>query len=174
MKIGKSLLALSFASTISFAACGGGAENMEEGMDAPDFTLEDHNGTAYTLSDYEDKSPVVLYFYPKANTPGCTTQACGIRDKREEYEQSGVAVFGVSVDDKEAIAEFVKEHNLNFPLLSDADKKVSEKYDVLNSVGMSSRVTFVIDKDGKIHKIIRDVNVGTHADDALEIAKGLV
>jgi peroxiredoxin Q/BCP len=174
MQFGKSILALTFAATTTFAACGGGAENMEEGMDAPDFTLEDHQGNSYTLSDYEGKAPVVLYFYPKANTPGCTTQACGIRDKRDEYEKSGVKVFGVSVDDKEAIAEFVKDHNLNFPLLSDADKTVSEKYDVLNSMGMSSRVTFVIDKDGKIHKIIRDVDVDKHADDALEIAKGLV
>jgi len=155
------------------AACGGNAENITIDQPAPDFTLQDASGNSYTLSGYAGENVVVLYFYPKAGTPGCTTQACGIRDDYSKFEENGIKVFGISVDDKESIEDFITDYNLNFPLLSDSDKKVAEAYGVLNNIGLASRITFIIDKSGKIAKIIRDVDVDTHADDVLQFAVNL-
>ncbi|MCF8304834.1 MAG: peroxiredoxin [Ignavibacteriales bacterium] len=154
-------------------ACGGSAENIKSGDLAPGFSLKDDKGITYNLSDYTGKSPVVLYFYPKAGTPGCTKQACGIRDIYQEFNENNISVFGISVDSENSLKEFRKEENLNFPLLSDNDKKVSESYGVLNNLGFSSRITFIIDKSGRIANIIRDVDVSTHAADVLELAKKL-
>ncbi len=140
-------------------ACGGNAENLKQGDTAPDFTLQNVDGKEFTLSDYREKSPVVIYFYPKASTPGCTKQACGIRDDLSRFRENGIEVFGISVDGKEALKEFIAEYNLNFTLLSDESKEVSEKYGVLNKLGFSSRITFIIDKEGKINTIMRDVDV---------------
>lgn len=155
-------------------SCGGSAENIKIGDSAPDFSLQDHNGKTYQLSSYKGKSPVILYFYPKANTPGCTTQACGIRDEFSQFTENNIAVLGVSVDSKDALKEFIDEHSLNFPLLSDENKSVSEIYGVLNNIGFSNRITFIIDKEGKISEIIRDVDVKTHANEVLEKAKKLI
>jgi len=153
--------------------CGGTADNLSETHLAPDFSLQDRNGNTFTLSEYRDVSPVVIYFYPKAGTPGCTKQACGIRDDYSKYKESNVTVIGISVDSKSAIQEFIKQNNLNFPLLSDENKKVSELFGVLNNLNLSSRITFIIDKKGIIAKIIRDVDVETHSSDVLEFAKRL-
>lgn len=171
MKI-KSLM--TFFSSILIFSCGGSAENLKEGMTAPDFTLQDSNGDSYTLSSFRGKSPVVIYFYPKANTSGCTKQACGIRDNWSKFREKNIQVFGISVDDKEDISKFIENYNLNFPLLSDKDKSVSKSYGVLNKLGVSSRVTFIIDKNGAIASIIRDVDVSTHADDVFKIAEKLI
>ncbi len=157
-----------------FVSCGGTAENLSVGDKAPDFTLQDSNGNSYTLSDFKGKSPVIVYFYPKANTPGCTTEACGIRDDYSQFIQNGIKIFGISVDSKEAIQEFIKDHNLNFPLLSDANKVVAKKYGVLNNFGVANRITFIVDKDGKLANIIRDVDVNTHAEKVLDLAKQLL
>ncbi|OIO21557.1 MAG: hypothetical protein AUJ54_04520 [Ignavibacteria bacterium CG1_02_37_35] len=139
-------------------------------MSAPNFNLSDAYGTFFSLTSYRDKSPVVLYFYPKAATPGCTKQACGIRDNISKFKISGIAILGISVDSKEKIKDFIESYNLNFPLLSDQTKEVSKSYGVLNSLGFDSRVTFIIDKNGNIAKIIRDVNVDTHAELVYEFA----
>lgn len=155
-------------------SCGGTADNLSVGNLAPDFTLEDSDNNSYTLSDYRGKSPVVVYFYPKANTPGCTTQACGVRDDYSKFEENGIVIFGISVDSKEDIKEFIDDHNLNFPLLSDEDKKVAQKYGVLNNIGISSRLTFIVDKNGKLSEIIRDVDVDSHANKVFEISKKLI
>lgn len=160
--------------SVLLVACGGNAENITVNQDAPDFTLQDIGGNTYHLSDYKGKNPVVIYFYPKASTPGCTKQACGIRDDYAKFEEAGIKVFGISVDDKEALQDFSDEYTLNFPLLSDADKKVAEEYGVLNNIGLASRITFIIDKSGKISQIIRDVDVDTHAEDVYEIASKLI
>lgn len=156
--------------TFRFFGCGGNAQSLVEGQLAPDFTLEDENSKSYTLSDFRDKSPVVIFFYPKAGTPGCTKQACGIRDNISKFEDNGIAIFGISTDSKEAQKKFKEENNLNFPLLSDLDKKVSKAYDVLNNFGMSSRVTFIIDKKGKIAHILRDINISEHANQVFELS----
>lgn len=151
-------------------SCGGNAENLKVGNPAPDFTLQDSDGNNYTLSDYRGKSPVVVYFYPKANSPGCTTEACGIRDSFAKFKENNIIIFGVSVDSKKAIKDFINDHNLNFPLLSDENKEVSKAYGVLNNLGVDSRITFIIDKQGNIADIIRDVDVETHADDVFNLA----
>lgn len=156
--------------TFGFFGCGGNAQSLKEGQLAPDFTLEDENSNSYTLSDFRDKSPVVIFFYPKAGTPGCTKQACGIRDNISNFEENDIAIFGISVDSKEAQKKFKEENNLNFPLLSDEDKSVSKAYDVLNNFGVSSRVTFIIDKEGKIAHILRDINISEHAKQVFELA----
>ncbi len=150
--------------------CGGNADNLNINDKAPDFTLSDADGNVYTLSSFKGRSPVVIYFYPKAGTPGCTDQACGIRDEYQKFEDNNIAVLGISVDSPGAIKEFENKYGLNFPLLSDEDKEVSKKYDVLNDLGFANRITFIIDKDGKIADIMRDVNVETHADDVFAIA----
>lgn len=154
------------------SSCGGNAQNLKENDPAPDFTLSDADGNSYTLSKMKG-NPVVLYFYPKASTPGCTKQACGIRDTWSKFEENGIKVFGISVDSKESITEFIKENNLNFPLLSDQNKQVSSAYGVLNNLGLASRITFIIDKDGLISKIIRDVDIDNHADEVFNFALNL-
>lgn len=155
----------------AFISCGGTADHLEEGSPAPLFTLKDHKGNTFSLSDYHGKNVVVLFFYPKASTPGCTKQACGIRDASSEFEKNNVVVFGISVDSPEAIAEFAKDNNLEFPLLSDEDKAVSQLYGVLNDIGFSNRISFVIDKNSDIVHIMRDVQVSFHAEEILDIAK---
>lgn len=154
-------------------ACGGNAENLKVGDPAPNFTLEDAFNNKYTLSDYKGKNPVVVYFYPKAGTAGCTTEACGIRDEWSKFKKDGIVVLGISVDSKESIKKFIDENDLNFPLLSDESKNVCRTYGVLNNLGVASRISFVIDKNGNIADIIRDVNVSTHADDVYKLAEKL-
>ncbi len=157
-------------SLIGLQSCGGNAENLNVGNPAPDFTLQDSNNNSFTLSDYKEKNPVIIYFYPKASTPGCTKQACGIRDSFTKFEENGIIIFGISVDSKESITEFIKDHNLNFPLLSDESKEVSKSYGVLNAIGIDSRITFIVDKQGNIANIIRDVDVETHANNVYDLA----
>jgi thioredoxin-dependent peroxiredoxin len=151
-------------------SCGGNADNLSIGNSAPDITLQDSDGNNYSLSDYKGKNPVVIYFYPKAATPGCTKQACGIRDSFSKFKENDIIILGISVDSKESIKEFINDHNLNFPLLSDEKKEVSKAYGVLNTIGLDSRITFVINKEGNITDILKDVDVDTHATDVFNIA----
>ena len=151
-------------------SCGGNAENLSVGNPAPDFTLQDSDGNSYSLSSYKEKNPVIIYFYPKAGTPGCTKQACGIRDSFSKFKENDIVVLGISVDSKESIKEFIKDNNLNFPLLSDENKEVSKAYGVLNNIGVDSRITFIVDKQGNIANILRDVDVETHANDVFDLA----
>lgn len=145
-------------------------DNLKVGDKAPDFKLQDSNGKIYSLSAYKGKNPVVIYFYPKADTPGCTKQACGIRDEWSKFEKNGIQVLGISVDSKDALKKFEQKYNLNFPLLSDESKEVCKAYGVLNMLGFANRTTFIIDKEGKIAHIIEKVNVETHANEVLELA----
>ncbi len=154
-------------------SCGGNADIVKVGDSAPNFSLQDANGKTFTLADYKDKSPLVIYFYPKANTPGCTKEACGIRDDFSEFKKNNIAIFGISVDSKEDIKEFVNDYNLNFPLLSDIEKTTSKKYGVLNNLGFANRITFVIDKKGKIAKILKNFDIEKHSGLVLDIAKEL-
>lgn len=161
------ILLISF---LIFQSCGGNADNLSIGNAAPNFTLQDSEGNDFSLANYKWKNPVIIYFYPKAGTPGCTKQACGIRDSFTKFEENDIKVLGISVDSKESIKDFISENNLNFPLLSDESKEVSKAYGVLNNIGLDSRITFIIDKQGNIADIIRDVDVETHADDVFDIA----
>jgi len=152
-----------------------GGKLVDIGSKAPDFTLTDFEGKKHKLSDYRGK-PVVLYFYPKDDTPGCTKEACSFRDSFKEYRKAGIVVLGISVDDEKSHEKFISKYKLPFTLLSDKDKKVVEKYGVWvekNMYGKKSwgtaRKTFLIDEDGKIVHIFNKVNTDTHAEDVLEI-----
>ncbi|MBM4176397.1 MAG: peroxiredoxin [Ignavibacteria bacterium] len=169
MKIIFSIIILGFFSNI-LNAFSLGSDSLKANQEAPDFTLEDAFGNKYQLSSYRDKTPVVVYFYPKASTPGCTKQACSIRDEWSKFEENNIQVLGISVDSKEEIGKFIELYSLNFPLLSDSDKSVSKAYGVLNKFGVSSRVTFIINKNGVIAEVIDKVNVTTHASDVFDIA----
>ena len=164
------LIALFIASFTVLQSCGGNAENLSVGNLAPDFTLQDSDGNSSSISSYKEKNPVIIYFYPKAGTPGCTKQACGIRDSFSKFKENDIVVLGISVDSKESIKEFIKDNNLNFPLLSDENKEVSKAYGVLNNIGVDSRITFIVNKQGNIANILRDVDVDTHADDVFNLA----
>ena len=139
-----------------------------EGEEAPDFRLPDQDGNDVGLSDLRGH-PVVLYFYPKADTPGCTTQACGIRDHRADYERSGARVIGVSPDTITAQRKFADKYGLDFTLLADENHEVAELYGVWGEKKMYgktymgvTRSTFVIDPDGKIANVFPKVSPKTH------------
>ena len=144
-----------------------------EGERAPDFSLVSDTGEAVTLSSFRGR-PVVLYFYPKDDTPGCTTQACGIRDVYSDFHDRGAVVLGVSPDDEASHVRFKEKYSLPFTLLADPGHEVAEKYGVWkerNLYGKKSmgieRSTFVIDADGNVSKIMRRVKPNTHASDVL-------
>jgi peroxiredoxin Q/BCP len=141
---------------------------IEIGDTAPDFTIPDQDGNEVSLSGLRGKN-VVLYFYPKADTPGCTTQACGVRDHRADYEGANAVVLGVSPDPVKKIAKFVDKFGLGFPLLSDGDHAVAEAYNVWVEKSMygrqymgMERSTFVIDPEGKISHVFRKVKPAEH------------
>ncbi|WP_392533353.1 peroxiredoxin [Nostoc sp. C117] len=135
------------------------------GTDAPAFTAKDTNGNTVSLSDFAGKT-VVLYFYPKDDTPGCTKQACSFRDAQSKYQGKDVVVLGVSADDEVSHQAFTQKYNLNFPLLADSDKSLITAFDV-DGGGYAKRVTYVIDPQGKIVHVDASVNTTTHAEDIL-------
>lgn len=135
------------------------------GTDAPAFTVKDTNGNTVSLSDFAGKT-VVLYFYPKDDTPGCTKQACSFRDAQVDYQGKDIVVLGVSVDDESSHQQFTEKYGLNFPLLADTEKTMIKAYDV-DGGGKAQRVTYVIDSSGKITHVDASVNTGTHASDVL-------
>jgi thioredoxin-dependent peroxiredoxin len=141
---------------------------IEPGDQAPDFTLPDQDGNAVALSQLRGRT-VVLYFYPKADTPGCTTQACGVRDHAADYDAAGAVVLGVSRDSVPRLRAFADKHGLEFPLLSDEDHAVAEAYGVWVEKSMygrrffgNERTTFVIDGDGVVRDVLRKVKPAAH------------
>jgi len=147
---------------------------VEEGQEAPDFTLQDQDGNQVKLSELRGQ-PVVLYFYPKSDTPGCTTQACGIRDHRADYERSGARVLGVSPDTVAAQRKFADKHGLEFTLLADENHEVADLYGVWGEKKMYGktymgvqRSTFVIDPEGRVAKVFPNVSPKTHDELVLE------
>jgi thioredoxin-dependent peroxiredoxin len=146
---------------------------VEEGKPAPDFELLSDSGETVKLSDLRGKQ-VVLYFYPKDDTPGCTTQACGIRDAYGEFEDAGAIVLGVSPDDERSHVRFKQKYELPFTLLADPDHTVSEEYGVWGEKSFAgkkykgiTRSTFVIAEDGTVKRVMRKVQPAGHADDVL-------
>jgi peroxiredoxin Q/BCP len=135
------------------------------GTDAPVFTVKDTNGNTVSLSDFTGKT-VVLYFYPKDDTPGCTKQACSFRDAKEQYTSKDIVVLGVSADDEASHQAFTQKYNLNFPLLADTKGELIKAYDV-DGGGYAKRVSYVIDGNGKIVHVDSSVNTSTHASDIL-------
>jgi thioredoxin-dependent peroxiredoxin len=147
---------------------------LETGTKAPDFTLYDEDDEPVTLSDLRG-DPVVLYFYPKADTPGCTTQACGIRDHTADYERASARVLGVSPDPPKKLKKFADKHGLDFTLLADEDHTVAEAYGVWAEKSMygrtywgNLRATFIIDADGTIAHVIPKASPKTHDDVVLK------
>ena len=143
---------------------------IEAGHPAPDFTIPDQDGEPFTLSSLRG-GPVVLYFYPKADTPGCTTQACGVRDHVEEYDARGATVLGVSPDSVAKVKKFHDKFDLNFRLLADSDHAVAEAFGVWVEKSMygntymgNERTTFVIDADGVVTDVLRKVKPAQHDD----------
>lgn len=142
------------------------------GDEAPDFTAESTQGEI-SLKNYRGKN-VVLYFYVKDQTPGCTMQSCSLRDGIDELKAHNAEVLGVSVDALDSHYEFMSKYNLNFPLVADPDFKISKAYDVFNEERqMSRRVTFLIDKNGVIKYIFPKVNVQAHAEEVVEVLKSM-
>jgi len=146
---------------------------------APDFTLPDQNGDPTSLSDLRGRS-VVLYFYPKASTPGCTTQACGVRDHLPAYEKADAVVIGVSPDPVKKVKKFHDDQGLNFTLLADEDHAVSEAYGVWAEKSMYGRTywgvvrsTFIIDGDGVVRHVIPKVTPKTHDEQVLAALEDL-
>ncbi len=145
-----------------------------EGKPAPDFTLTNESGEPVGLSSFRGK-PVVLYFYPKDDTPGCTAQACGIRDDYSRFEDAGAVVLGVSPDTVKSHVKFKEKYGLPFTLLADPEHEVAEQYGVWAEKKYMGRTymgiersTFIIDRDGNVAKVMRKVKPDTHADLVLE------
>jgi peroxiredoxin Q/BCP len=138
------------------------------GTPAPAFTVKDTHGNTVKLADYANKQ-VVLYFYPKDDTPGCTKEACGFRDNYEQYLSKGITVFGVSMDNEASHQAFTDKFSLPFPLLADTDGAITTAYDVageMNGMRYSKRVTYVI-TNGTISQVYETINTETHATDIL-------
>lgn len=141
---------------------------LQAGDIAPDFTSTDQNGNPIKLSDFKGKK-VVLYFYPKDNTPGCTAQSCNLRDNYENLQKQGYVVLGVSTDSEKSHQKFIEKHELPFPLIADTDKSVHEAYGTWGEKSMygrkymgTFRTTFVIDEEGKITEVIEKVKTKDH------------
>ena len=135
------------------------------GTSAPAFSVKDTNGNTVSLSNFSGKT-VVLYFYPKDDTPGCTKEACSFRDNYSTYQGKDVVVLGVSLDDSASHQAFTDKYNLPFPLLADTEGALTQAYDV-DGGGYAKRVTYVIDGDGQIIKVYDSVKTDTHAEDIL-------
>jgi peroxiredoxin Q/BCP len=149
------------------------ADWVEEGARAPDFSLASDAGKTVKLSDLRGK-PVVVYFYPRDDTPGCTREACAFRDRQDAIARTGAVVLGISPDSAESHRKFHDKFNLNFPLLADTDHRVAEQYGAWrekNSYGKKSmgiqRSTFVIDAEGRVAKVWRSVKVDGHDEQVL-------
>jgi thioredoxin-dependent peroxiredoxin len=147
---------------------------LAEGDKAPDFNAKDQDGNDIKLADFQGKK-VVLYFYPKDDTPGCTKEACSFRDANDVYAEKEIKVLGVSTDDEASHRKFISKFNLPFTLLADTDKKIVNDYGVYGEKNMYgrkymgvNRKTFLIDEQGTIKKIFNKINVSEHADEVLK------
>ena len=152
---------------------------IEEGRKAPPFALQDQDGTTHRLKDYAGRA-VILYFYPKDDTPGCTVEACAFRDAEPDFSTAKAVVLGVSVLDTKSKAKFAKKHGLNFPLLADPDHTAAEAYGAWQEKSMYgrkymgvARMTYLIGADGKVAKRWDKVSPASHANEVLEAAKRL-
>ena len=154
------------------------ATSLKPGDSAPDFTAKTTDGKTVSLKDYRGKK-LILYFYPMDDTPGCTKQACSLRDANKEIAAKGAAVLGVSTQDEASHQKFTSKYKLNFPLLSDTDGAVGKAYGTIGGggllsklksvAGMADRVTFVIDEKGKIAHVIDRPDVANHAEEVLAL-----
>lgn len=174
-------LSLAVGCLLAFPGCGGADEgtasepapsSAEVGARAPDFSAPDQSGQPVSLASLRG-SPVVLYFYPRDATPGCTAEACAFRDAWDRLEALGAKVVGVSSDDAASHAEFAEEHGLSFPLLADTDGAIADAYGVPSRFGFHARMTFIIDASGVIRRVFRDVDPAVHVGEVSEVLESL-
>lgn len=144
------------------------SDSLKVGNKAPDFESETYGGEKIKLSDHYSRGIVALYFYPKDNTPGCTKEACSLRDGMDDLSKLGVTVLGVSTDGVKAHENFRAKYDLNFPLISDKSKEIIKLYDVKSAFGTAKRVTFLIDRGGEIKHIWKKVNTKNHSEEVIE------
>lgn len=165
-----------FASSMFFfSRLGSAADLPNAGQVAPSFSLPDQNGKTHVLANYAGLW-VVLYFYPKDDTPGCTKEACSFRDDLVQLEKLGAKVIGVSVDDTSSHARFALKYHLPFPLLADKDGKVADSYGALTNLGLmkfAKRYTFLIDAQGKVAKVYQSVDTSRHSQEIISDLKKL-
>lgn len=165
------LAVLAAGAALSSASCSstqhaGRTRLVGVGEPAPDFSAPDQTGRTRTLAELRGR-PIVLYFYPRDATPGCTREACAFRDAWERLQAAGAAVVGVSTDDVESHRAFAREHHLPFPLLADVDSRILHAYGVSSTMGMAQRVTFIIGRDGRVARVWPEVDPGVHATEVL-------
>lgn len=150
------------------------ASDLKEGMKAPAIAAQDQHGKTIKLSDFQGKSTVVLYFYPKDDTPGCTKEACSLRDGHGALLSAGAVILGVSADDVKSHKAFAEKFQLPFSLLADPEGEIIKAYGVkMPLVGMAKRITFLIDKQGVIRRILSEVDPKQHDRQVLEALKGI-
>lgn len=150
------------------------AAEVMEGTKAPAIEAYDQHGTLIRLADYQGKAAVVLYFYPKDDTPGCTAEACSLRDGFAAIQASGALILGVSSDSSQSHKAFAEKYHLPFSLLADPDKKIIMAYGVkMPLLGFSKRVTFLIDRQGVVRKVVRDVRTAGHDKQVLDLLQTL-
>lgn len=152
---------------------------LKENSKAPDFELKNQNGETVKLSDFLGEL-LILYFYPKDDTPGCTTEACNFRDDYSKYDQLGIKIIGISPDSQKSHEKFMAKYELPFTLLSDEDHQVVKNYGVWGKKKFMGReydgilrTTFVIDREGKVVKVFEGVKPATHSEEVLNVVKGL-
>ncbi len=164
-------MALVFLASVAAVAR---AETPKAGEKAPDFEAKDQDGKTWKLSDLAGKQVVLLYFYPKDDTPGCTKEACGLRDRMSDLTKDKVQVLGVSFDDGESHKKFIAKHSLNFPLLVDPDGKIADQYGArMTGKNMARRVSFLIGKDGKIAHVTDNPSADVHLNEMKDAVAGL-
>jgi len=148
--------------------------DLKPGQPAPAFSAVDQNGKSVSLSDFTDRFKVALYFYPKDNTPGCTAEACSLRDGYSQIIEAGAVVLGVSADDTKSHANFANKYKLPFSILADPERKIIQSYGVkMPVVGLAKRVTYLIDRKGIIRHIITDVKTTEHDKQILKLLNGM-
>ncbi len=148
-------------------------EKIETGSQAPDFEAETYGAEKVKLSDFYSKGTVALYFYPRDNTPGCTKEACSLRDAEQQLVSLGVQILGVSTDGVKSHENFKNKYSLNFPLLSDRSKEIVDLYGVRSKFGSARRVTFLIEKGGRIAHIWNKVKTSSHGEEVAEKVRDL-
>ncbi len=150
------------------------AAEVAEGTKAPAFEAQDQNGAQVRLADFQGKAAVVLYFYPKDDTPGCTAQACSLRDGFAAIKAAGAVILGVSADTSQSHKAFAEKYHLPFSILADPDHRIIEAYGVkMPVVGIAKRVTFLIDRKGTVRKVITDTRTKDHDQQVLALLKGM-
>ena len=148
-------------------------EKIETGSQAPDFEAETYGAEKVKLSDFYSKGTVALYFYPRDNTPGCTKEACSLRDAEQQLVSLGVQILGVSTDGVKSHENFKNKYSLNFPLLSDRSKEIVDLYGVRSKFGSARRVTFLIENGGRIAHIWNKVKTSSHGEEVAEKVRDL-